>query len=310
MRLAGIELGGTKAIAVLGDGDVVLDKRILPTRRPDETLGPLNTVLRGWHAETPLDGLGIASFGPVDVNPASPRYGTMLDTPKPHWSQVRVAKALTEGLSCPWLIDTDVNAAALAEHERGSAIGCDSLCYITLGTGVGGGLVIRGRAVHGALHPEIGHLRVRRAPGDDFPGTCRFHQDCIEGLVSGPALAVRFAMEPGDIPNSHPKWQFVASDLGELAACILLTTSAERVVFGGGISVQRPFLLPLLRQEAVDRLGGYLPHIDAKTASKAIVSTSLKENAGPLGALELAQAAWRGADQRSEVEGPNAAWSR
>lgn len=291
MRLAGIELGGTKAIAVLGNGDVILDKRILPTRHPDETLGALNTLLRDWYAATPFDGLGIASFGPVGVNPASPCYGTMLDTPKPDWSQVRVAKALTNDLGCPWLIDTDVNAAALAEYKLGSANGCDSLCYITLGTGVGGGLVIGGRPVHGALHPEIGHLRLRRAPGDDFPGTCRFHHDCIEGLVSGPALAARFAMKPPDIPDNHPKWQFVACDLGELVANILLTTSAERVVFGGSVSVNRPFLLPLLRRKAVDRLGGYLTHIGQATADRMIVGTSLKEQAGPLGALELARSA-------------------
>jgi fructokinase len=294
VRLAGIELGGTKAIAVLADGDVVLDQRIFPTREPGETLGLLNTVLRQWHAEAALSGLGIASFGPVGVDPASSGYGTMLDTPKPMWSQVRIAEALTDGLTCPWLIDTDVNAAALAEYRRGSAIGCDSLCYITLGTGVGGGLVIGGRAVHGAMHPEIGHLRLRRAAGDDFPGICRFHQDCVEGLVSGPALASRFAMEPGVIPSDHPTWQSVASDLGELAACILLTTSAERVVFGGGISVKRPFLLPLIRRETVGRLGGYLPHINLVTASSVIVSTSLNENAGPLGALELARTAAAG----------------
>ena len=276
---------------MLGDGDVILDKCIMPTRHPDETLGALNTVLREWRAVAPLDGLGIASFGPVGVNPASPSYGTMLDTPKPDWSEVRVAKALTNDVRCPWLIDTDVNAAALAEYKHGSANGCDSLCYITLGTGVGGGLVIGGRAVHGALHPEIGHLRLRRVPSDEFPGTCRFHQDCIEGLVSGPALAARFAMKPSDIPDNHPKWQFVARDLGELVATILLTTSAERVVFGGSVSVNRPFLLPLIRREAVDRLGGYLPHIDPATANNAIDVTSLKERAGPLGALELARSA-------------------
>ena len=127
MRLAGIELGGTKAIAVLGDGDVILDKCIMPTRHPDETLGALNTVLREWRAVAPLDGLGIASFGPVGVNPASPSYGTMLDTPKPDWSEVRVAKALTNDVRCPWLIDTDVNAAALAEYKHGSANGCGRL---------------------------------------------------------------------------------------------------------------------------------------------------------------------------------------
>ena len=162
-----------------------------------------------------------------------------------------------------------------------------------MGTGVGGGLVIGGRPVHGALHPEIGHLRLRRARGDDFPGTCRFHRDCIEGLVSGPALAARFGMAASDIPDNHPTWHAVASDLGELAASLLLTASVNRIVLGGGVMLRRPFLLPLVRREAVDRLGGYLPHIDLETVDAAIVLASLEGQAGPLGAIELARIAAR-----------------
>jgi fructokinase len=289
MRLGGIELGGTKAIAVLAEDDVILEQRTFPTGAPQETLAQLNGVLREWDAAASLDALGIASFGPVNVDPTSAGYATMLDTPKPGWAMVQVGKALTAGVDCPWTIDTDVNAAALAEYARGSAIGCDSVCYVTLGTGVGGGLVIGGRPVHGALHPEIGHLRLRRAPGDDFAGTCRFHQDCVEGLVSGPALAVRFGMATSDIPDDHPAWQSVAFDLGELAASIFLATSANRVVLGGGVSLRRSFLLPRIRRHTVDRLGGYLPHIDFRTIDAAIVLTSFGEQAGPLGAVELAR---------------------
>lgn len=291
MRLAGIELGGTKAIAVLAEDDAILDQRTFPTRAPQETLAELNGVLREWDAAAALDALGIASFGPVDVDQTSAGYATMLDTPKPGWARVEVGKAVTAGLDCPWTIDTDVNAAALAEFACGSAIGCDSVCYITLGTGVGGGLVIAGRPVHGAMHPEIGHLRLRRAPGDDFAGTCRFHQNCIEGLVSGPALAVRFGMAASDIPDDHPAWQSVAFDLGELAASVFLTTSANRVVLGGGVSLRRSFLLPFIRRHVVERLGGYLPHIGFGSVDAAIVLTSLGEQAGPVGAVQLARRA-------------------
>ena len=291
MRLAGVELGGTKAIAVLAEGDAILEQRTIPTGAPEETLTRLNGALREWDDAATLDALGIASFGPVDLDPASTGYATMLDTPKPGWRKVPIGKILAGGLDCPWALDTDVNAAALAEYGRGSAIGCDSICYITVGTGVGGGLVIGGRPVHGALHPEIGHLRLRRAPGDAFAGTCRFHQDCIEGLVSGPALAVRFGMAARDIPDDHPAWQAVAFDIGELAASIFLATSANRVVLGGGVSLRRSFLVPLIRRHVVDRLGGYLPHIDVETVDAAIVLTSLGEDAGPIGALELARIA-------------------
>lgn len=287
-RLAGIELGGTKAIAVLAEGDAIVAQRTFPTGVPQDTLGNLNAALRAWNDEARLDGLGIASFGPVDLNPASPSYARMLDTPKPGWSGAPIGDPLMAGLGCPWSIDTDVNAAALAEYTRGSGIGCGSVCYMTLGTGVGGGLVIGGRAVHGALHPEIGHLRLRRAAGDPFAGACRFHRDCIEGLVSGPALSARFGAPGETIADDHPAWAHVAADLGELAASILLTTSADRIVFGGSVALGRAFLLPPIQRHALTVLGGYLPYFNRDTADEVIVLSRLGAAAGPLGAIALA----------------------
>lgn len=287
-RLAGIELGGTKSIAVLAEGGSIVEQQTFPTAGPAETLALLNAVLREWHEAGKLAALGIASFGPVRLDPASDDYATMLDTPKPGWSEVPIGEQLAAGLDCPWAIDTDVNAAALAEYGRGSAMGCDSLCYVTIGTGVGGGLVIGGRPVHGALHPEIGHLRLRRAPGDSFAGVCRFHSDCIEGLVSGPALAARFGAPAEAVADDHPFWAHVAADLGELAASILLTTSAERIVFGGSVALGRRLLLPLIREHVVTVLGGYLPDFSERTAADVIVLSSLEAAAGPLGAMALA----------------------
>jgi fructokinase len=292
-RLAGIELGGTKSIAVLAEGGSILEQRSFPTATPDATLAQLNATLRDWDEAGKLAALGIASFGPVRLDPESHDYARMLDTPKRGWRGARVGELIAAGLNCPWTIDTDVNAAALAEYARGSAIGCDSLCYVTIGTGVGGGLVIGGRPVHGALHPEIGHLRLRRAPGDFFAGACPFHSDCIEGLVSGPALAARFGT-PGDaVANDHPDWAYVAADLGELAASILLTTSAERIVFGGSVALGRPFLLPLIQKHIVATLGSYLPYVSSGTAHDLIVLSQLVGQAGPLGAIALADQALR-----------------
>lgn len=289
--LAGIELGGTKAIAVLSDGQQVIAQETIPTGAPEETLGALNDILRSWDRERGMEGLGIASFGPIGLDPASADYGRILDTPKPGWSDTAVAQLLLCGLECPWLIDTDVNAAALAEYRLGAAQGCDSVCYITIGTGIGGGLVIGGRPVHGAMHPEIGHLRLRRVPGDEFPGACRFHVDCVEGLVSGPALAARFGMAGEAISDGEPGWSRVAADLGQLAAAILLTTSADRIVLGGSVSLRRQFLLPMLCEEAVRSLGGYLPHVDAAKIGNIVVLAALGDHAGPMGAIELARMA-------------------
>lgn len=291
---AGVELGGTKSIAVLTREHDIVEEVALPTSGPDETLGPISELLRGWAADIPLAALGIASFGPIRLDASEPDYGRMHETPKPGWSGVPVAEALTAGLDCPWLIDTDVNGAALAEYRWGAGRGTTSLCYVTVGTGVGGGLVIEGRPVHGAMHPEIGHLRLRRMAGDAFAGACRFHGDCIEGLVSGPALAERLGCDPAEVPDQDPRWEAVASDIAELAAAILLTTSAQRILVGGGVGLTRTALLDRARVLLVERQGAYLPFLDAVAALRILAAPALGERAGPLGAIALAMAALDG----------------
>ncbi|WP_442680016.1 ROK family protein [Sphingomonas sp. ASY06-1R] len=287
-RLAGIELGGTKAIAVLALGQEIVDTLTIPTGEMIGTLGALRQQLGRWDAIEPLQAIGIASFGPVQLDRTQPHYGTILATPKAGWSGAPVADLLTGGLDCPWSIDTDVNGAVLAEYQNGAGIGCDPLCYITLGTGVGGGLLIGGRPVHGAMHPELGHLRLRRAPGDSFAGVCPFHGDCIEGLVSGPALAARFGGNAAAVPNTHPGWDDVASDIAALCGAILLTTAAKRILFGGSIALHRTFLLPRVRTRLVEALGSYLPYLTAETATDIVQVAGLGSEAGPLGAIALA----------------------
>jgi len=288
---AGVELGGTKVIAVLARGREIVDQAVWPTLAAAETLAKVAERLQQWDQAQPISALGIASFGPLQLDVSAPDHGFILETPKAGWSRVPVAQLLTDGLACPWQIDTDVNAAALAEYRWGEHTGCDSLCYLTLGTGVGGGLVIGGRPVHGAMHPEIGHLRLRRASGDGFAGACAFHGDCIEGLISGPALAMRLGGDPAGIADNDPRWHAVASDLAELACAILLTTSAQRILVGGGVGLSRPFLLKLARSMVVDRLQGYLPFIDQDTSEVILRVPALGQNAGPLGAIALAMSA-------------------
>lgn len=289
-RFAGIELGGTKAIAVLAKGDRIVERRVVATVEPQVTLTALRSILDDWYAFAPFEGLGIASFGPIQLKARAHEFGQILPTPKPGWSGAALLEQLADGFACPVRIDTDVNAAALAEYRWGGGAGCDSLCYVTIGTGLGGGLLISGSPVHGALHPEIGHLRFRRAPGDTFGGVCPFHGDCIEGLISGPALARRFESDPADVPDDHPIWHHVATDIGELCAAILLTTSAERILFGGSVALSRPFLLPWVRDEVVERLAGYLPFVAPQNVGDIIQLAALGADAGPLGAIALAQA--------------------
>lgn len=291
---AGVELGGTKSIAVLAREEEIVEEVTCPTGGPEETLGALSARLRTWAGEHALSALGIASFGPIRLDPRAPGYGRMHATPKPGWSRVPVAEALTAGLECPWQIDTDVNGAALAEYRWGAGRGTTSLCYITIGTGVGGGLVIGGRTVRGAMHPEIGHLRLRRLAGDPFAGSCRFHGDCIEGLISGPALAERLGRGNAQLPDDDPRWEAVASDIAELAGAILLTTSAQRVLIGGGVGLARPALLDRARALLVERQAAYLPFLDSGTVHDLLRAPELGGQAGPRGAIALALAAVEG----------------
>ncbi|MFN4097067.1 MAG: ROK family protein [Sphingomonas sp.] len=290
-RYAGIELGGTKAIAVLALGDAIVERHSIATGEPIATLGGLRAILDRWVGEGTLAGLGIASFGPIQLDPAHPKFGQILTTPKAGWTAAPVAAVLGDGIGCPMAIDTDVNGAALAEYRWGAAIGCDSLCYLTIGTGLGGGLLLGGQPVHGAMHPEIGHIRLRRVAGDNFPGNCPFHGDCIEGLVSGPALAARFGMDPATASDADPIWRHVAADIAELCSAILLTTSARRILFGGSVALSRAFVLPWVREIVVAQLESYLPFVTTEAVDAIIQPAGLGTDAGPLGAVALAQAA-------------------
>ena len=296
--IAGIELGGTKALAVLARGNEILASARFATTTPNETLGVLVDTLKGWKRREGFAALGIASFGPLRLDPGAPDFGAMLATPKAGWSGADIAGALSAVAGCPWRIDTDVNAAALAEWRWGAGQGLDSLCYLTLGTGVGGGLLHGGRPVHGALHPEIGHLRLRRASGDDFPGSCPFHGDCIEGLLSGPALQARFGATGEEIPADDLRWSLVAHDLAQLIGALLLVTSPQKILIGGGIGMGRSFLLECAWQHVVADLAGYLPFVPGDTALDLVALPALGDKAGPLGAIALGEAALN--DARTE----------
>ena len=302
-QIAGVELGGTKAVAVLARGGDILARVRIATTSPAETLGALRETLGAWRAREGFDALGIASFGPLRLAPRATDYGMMLATPKKGWSGAHIIGPLTEGFDCPSLIDTDVNAAALAEWRWGAGKCLESLCYLTIGTGLGGGILIDGRPVHGALHPEVGHIRLRRAPGDDFAGVCPFHGDCAEGLVAGPALRARFGRPGEDISPGDPRWSFVAHDIAALIAALLLAISPQKILIGGGIALGRPYLLDLVRAEVAANIAGYLPHISSATVEELIALPALGENAGPLGAIALGEAALRGGFESFRPEG-------
>ena len=283
---AGIELGGTKSIAVLGRPGEVLERRRFDTSDPTDTLARLARQLADWRRDHPIAALGIAAFGPVVVDPTRDDYGTIGNTSKPLWSRTDVL-APFRGLCLPIALDTDVAGAALAEGLWGGARGRSDFAYITVGTGVGAGLIAAGRPVHGRWHPEAGHIRVRRAEGDDFPGICPFHGDCVEGLIAGPAIAARTGRRGEELPPDHPVWALVGTELGALVATLQLIVSPTRVLLGGGLPVGQPQLLPIVRAAAAEQIAGYLGEAEEETVHLA----ELGADAGPLGAIALAMSA-------------------
>jgi fructokinase len=288
---AAIEAGGTKFVCALGDARGRLFERVrIPTRDPGATLAQVGEWLQEACARHgTLQAIGIGSFGPVELDRASPRHGRLLRTPKPGWSDADLLAPLAARFEVPVALDTDVNAAALAECRWGAGRDVDHLVYVTVGTGIGAGVVVRGKPLHGLLHPELGHLRPRRHRDDTaFEGVCPFHGDCFEGVASGPALAARLGGELGDAPADHPVWDIQADYLGQLCAQIALSLSPQRIVLGGGVMQHQRLFAPL-RARMRHWLGGYLDRPQLEHAIDAyIVPPGLGADSGVMGALGLA----------------------
>jgi fructokinase len=284
-KIALIEAGGTKFIVGVGDASRQIHARTrIDTTRPEETIPAAIDWLRGQGDD--YAAVGIASFGPLDLDPASPKWGHITRTTKPHWSDADIAGPFARAFNCPVAIDTDVNGAALAEWTWGAGQGTNSTLYLTVGTGVGGGAVVGGRLVHGISHPEMGHIRMPRHPGDlDFAGHCPFHGDCLEGLAAGPAIIARWGASLSDLPADHVGHEIVAWYLAQAVLTFQSILEPARIVAGGGV-MQTAGLLDRVRSIAWEGGGGYYKG-DCRTA---LVNPGLGHDAGLLGALALALA--------------------
>lgn len=287
--IAGIELGGTKCIAILASGPEAIHERVeLPTTKPDETLAALEAVIDGWSG---FAALGIASFGPVSIDHASGDYGRITSTPKPGWAGTDVARRLAARYDVPTGFHTDVVGAALGEARWGAAQGLADLAYVTVGTGIGVGLVAHGRPVDGLTHSELGHVRPQRLAGDDWTGVCPFHGACVEGLAAGPAIAARTGTKGQDLPADHPGWDGVVHALAQLLHAVVLTGVPRRIVMGGGVMVGSQFLFPRVRAALKQSLGGYVQIAEVEDVDTFVVPPALGGNAGPLGAIVLGELA-------------------
>ncbi len=286
-----IEAGGTKFVCGVGTGPDDLELASFATSSPEETLERIGAFFRE-HGGKELSAAGIGSFGPLDLDPESPTFGYITSTPKPMWCNYDLAGTVRRMLGVPVAIDTDVNAAALGEARWGAGRGISDLLYLTVGTGIGGGALVRGDVLHGLVHPEMGHIRIPHdLAKDPYPGCCPYHQDCLEGLATGPAMEARWGMPAPELPPDHPGWALEAHYLALGLATWVCTLSPRRIVLGGGV-MQQEQLFPMVRRELVRLLNGYIqaPAL-AEGIDRYVVPPQLGQRAGVLGAMVLAQRA-------------------
>jgi len=279
-----VEAGGTKFRAAIVDADLGIVQQIrVPTTTPAETLG---AIISFFEAQPTITALGIASFGPLIVDQNSPDYGSIAPTPKPGWAGTRLLDLLRDATGVPTEIQTDVEAAAVAEHQLGAGQGCGSVAYVTVGTGIGAGVIVNDQPFRGRDHIELGHIPVRRVPGDDFEGVCPFHGDCLEGMASGPAISARWDANPSELTDRDDVWNLEADYLAQLVRVLAYSFAPDKVLFSGGVGA-RKHLGPRIATAAARHLGGYSV---SHSANNALVATAaLGNDAGLMGAALLAR---------------------
>lgn len=294
MIIGAVEAGGTKFVCGLfettegGGKPILLARTSIPTTDPAMTIGA--SIAWFSDASRKPERIGIGSFGPVDLDTSSPRWGSITSTPKPFWQHSPLATVFRDRLGLPVAFDTDVNAAALGEASWGHAVGLSDIVYITVGTGIGGGVLSGGKLVHGRNHPELGHIKVGRLPGDAYPGHCPYHKDCLEGMAAGPAIGERWGTRAENLPPEHPAWELEAGYLARAFAAYTFTLSPMAIILGGGVGM-RPGLAErveaLLRTELAGYIGNLLPP-DSRVYEAYVRRPGLGHEAGLFGAAALA----------------------
>lgn len=286
MILGALEAGGTKMVCSIGDeyGNV-LQRESMPTGTPEETLPKIIEYFNGKG----IKALGIAGFGPLDLDRKSTTYGYITTTPKSHWEYCALLPTLRNALNVPVGIDTDVGAAALAEYELGAGMEVDNLVYVTIGTGIGGGVIANGQIVHGLVHPEYGHFIIKPHPLDPTPeGFCPYHRSCLEGMAAGPTFDKRWGISSKALPDGHIGWEIEAYYLAQCCAAALMILSTQMIVLGGGV-MQQTFLYDMIRSETLELINDYIANKTVcEHIEKIIVPPGLGVNSGVVGALLLA----------------------
>lgn len=284
MIYGGIEAGGTKMICVIGDENGrILDRMQIPTKTPEETMPIMIDYFKGKD----IKALGIACFGPIDLNKDSKTYGYITSTPKLAWKNYDIVGAFKKELGVPIGFDTDVNGSLLGEITWGCAKGLTDALYLTIGTGVGGGVMAGGKLLHGMLHPELGHIKMAVADGDTYKGKCPYHGTCFEGMAAGPAIEDRWGKKAVELADDDKVWDLESTYIAQALCTYILTLSPQIIILGGGVMHQEQ-LFPLIRKKVLEQLNGYVLTKELADIDNYIVPASLNDDQGIMGSIKLA----------------------
>jgi fructokinase len=283
----GVEGGGTKFNCAVGSGpDHLVDEIRIPTTTPVETVQRVSDFFSAHIGQ--LHGIGLGTFGPADVDPASPTYGYITATPKPHWANIDILGMLREKINLPFVMEMDVAIAALGEAKWGASKADSHSLYLTIGTGIGGGYIVDGKPLRGLTSLEAGHIRIPHDRElDPFRGFCPFHEDCFEGLAAGPSIEARFSQRAETLGDEHPFWQIEAGYIAHALVNYILTLSPKRIIIGGGV-MQNQFMFPSVRRKVQELMNDYIGHeMLTKHIDEYIVPPALGNRSGVLGAIAL-----------------------
>ncbi len=285
MKFGALEAGGTKMVCAIGLEDgTILEQVSIPTRTPEETIPDIIAYFK----DKDIVSLGIGSFGPVDVNKGSSTYGHILDTPKLAWKGYDLVGNIKNALNIPIELDTDVNGSCLGEMTFGCARSLNNVIYITIGTGVGVGIGIDGKLVHGMLHPEAGHILLRKHPDDTFEGWCPYHGTCLEGMAAGPAIEKRWGKKAVELTDRDEVWEIESYYIAQALVDYIMTISPQKIILGGGVMHQEQ-LFPKIRKKTLEMINGYINTKELQDIDNYIVPASLNDNQGIMGAIQLAK---------------------
>ena len=284
MKLGALEAGGTKMVCAVGNENGEIFERIsIPTETPDITMPKIIDYFK----DKEIEALGVGCFGPIDLNRSSETYGYITTTPKLAWANYNIVGALKDALHIPVGFDTDVNGSALGEATWGITKGLENSMYITIGTGIGAGVISNGKLLHGMLHPEAGHVLLRKHPDDTYEGKCPYHKTCLEGLAAGPAIEARWGKKGVELADKKEVWEMEAYYIAQALVDYIVILSPQRIVLGGGVMHQEQ-MMPLVRQQVKEQLNAYIRTKELEDLESYIVLPSLDDNQGIMGALKLA----------------------